>query len=81
MTNRQPFPEEGYYQVRINGHLDETWSDWFEGMTITPEEVPDCLPTTLIAGFLPDQAALHGIIDRIGALGLTILSVERKETR
>jgi hypothetical protein len=40
---------------------------------------PDCAATTLLTGFIPDQAALHGILSRIGNLGLTILMVRRLE--
>jgi hypothetical protein len=63
------------YEIRIEGHLDPSWSEWLEGMTITiPEESVTCL-----SGPVVDQAALHGILNRIRDLNLKLLSVKRKE--
>jgi hypothetical protein len=59
------------YQIRVQGQLDESWSDWLGELTITPE--PD--GATLLSGSIIDQAALHGILDRLYGLNLTILSV------
>jgi hypothetical protein len=59
------------YQIHINGLLDATWSDWFDGLTITHEEDE----VTVLAGPLPDQAALHGVLNKIRDLGLTLISV------
>jgi hypothetical protein len=59
------------YQIRVKGHLDPTWAVWFEGLTVTNLESGE----TLLAGSFPDQAALHGVIQRISNLGLTLVSV------
>ena len=59
------------YQIRIQGQIDESWSDWLGGLTITPQ--PD--GETLLTGPIVDQAALHGIMDRLYAMNLTIISV------
>jgi hypothetical protein len=59
------------YQIRVQTHLDEAWSIWFEGFTITREEDG----TTLLTGQVVDQAALHGILERIRDLGVPLLSV------
>jgi hypothetical protein len=64
------------YQVRIKGHLDDAWSDWFEGMTITPEEKGE----TLLTGPMVDQAALYGILKKVRDLGLTLISVYPMES-
>jgi hypothetical protein len=59
------------YQIRIKGHLDSQWSDWFEGLTITLEEDGN----TLLSGPVADQAALHGLLKKVRDLGLTLISV------
>lgn len=60
-----------YYEIKIKGYLDPCWSDWFAGLKLT-HLAGD---VTLLAGALPDQAALHGLIERIRDLNLTLLSV------
>jgi hypothetical protein len=59
------------YKIRINGHLDPEWSDWFEGLTVTLEEDGN----TLLSGPVTDQAALHGLLKRVRDLGMPLLSV------
>ncbi len=59
------------YQIHIQGQIDKSWSDWLGGLTITPQ--PD--GETLLEGPIVDQAALHGILDKVHAMNLTILSV------
>jgi hypothetical protein len=61
-----------YYQIRINGHLDPRWSDWFDGFRIVHED-----KDSVLFGAVPDQTALHGVLAKIRDLGLTILLVER----
>ncbi len=70
------FSERGHYQIRVKGKLDANWADWFDGLTLIAEEHPDG-PTTLIAGLVPDQAALHSVLERIRDLNLQLLTVER----
>lgn len=59
------------YQIRIKGHLDSQWTDWFEGLTITLEDNGD----TLLTGPVMDQAALHGLLKKVRDLGLPLVSV------
>jgi hypothetical protein len=59
------------YQIRIKGHLDSQWTDWFGGLTITLEDNGD----TLLTGPVIDQAALHGLLKKVRDLGLPLLSV------
>lgn len=58
-------------EIRVKGHLDNRWTDWFDGLTITREENGD----TLLAGPVVDQAALHGILRKVRDLGLPLVSV------
>ena len=60
-----------YYEIRIKGHLDESWADWFDGLTIHHEENGD----TVLSGSLADQAALHGVLNRLRDLGVQLISV------
>ena len=59
------------FQIRIQGHLSQQWTDWFEGLTITLEEDGN----TLVSGPVMDQSALHGILKKIRDLGMPLLSV------
>ncbi len=59
------------YQVRLQGHLGDEWTDWFDGLTITLEEDGD----TLLTGPVIDQAALHGLLKKVRDLGLPLVSV------
>jgi hypothetical protein len=63
-----------HYQICIKGHLDERKARWFEGLNITP--LPD--GKTMISGAIPDQAALHGLLNRIRDLGMELISVQPK---
>jgi hypothetical protein len=62
------------YQIRVPGELDETWSDWVSGMTMTVECEGDGPPVTSLTGTI-DQAALQGLLRRLYALGLPLISV------
>lgn len=68
--------EPGLYEIRLKGHLDDRWSDWFSGLTITLEEEGD----TLIIGPVVDQAALHGLLRKVRDLGMPLVSVSPVET-
>jgi hypothetical protein len=60
------------YAIRIRGHLDQRWADWFDGLSLTH----DSDGTTLLAGPLADQAALHGALNKLRDLGLPIISMQ-----
>jgi hypothetical protein len=62
------------YQIRVPGELDESWSDWAGGMTITVESEDDGPPVTALTGTI-DQAALQGLLRRLYSLGLPLISV------
>ncbi len=58
-------------EIKIKGHLDPCWLDWFAGLKMTYQEGD----VTLLSGMLPDQAALHGLLERIRDLNLKLISV------
>jgi len=74
MTNGQMYETPAFYQIRVNGTLDQSWSDWFGSLTVTEQN-----GETLLAGQVIDQAALHGILAKVNDLGLAIISVERRD--
>ena len=59
------------YRIRIKGHLERGWTDWFGGLTVTLEDDGD----TLLTGQVVDQAALHGLLKRVRDLGMPLVSV------
>ncbi len=62
-----------FYKIRIAGHLDAHWTDWFDGMSITLEEDG----TTLLSGPVPDQPALYGLLRKVRDLGPPLVSVNQ----
>jgi hypothetical protein len=64
-----------HYAIRVQGHLDPSWSDRLGGLGIEQQEAG----TTLLSGSVPDQAALHGLLLQIVRLGLVLLSLSTSE--
>ena len=60
------------YEIRVEGVLDRQWTAWFEGLAIDSDD-----SQTVISGPVTDQAALHGLLNRVCDLGLVIVSVRR----
>ena len=69
----RPQHEFELHEIRVQGHLDQRWADWLEGLTFTHESDG----TTTLTGPLADQAALHGVLNRIRDLALPIVSLRR----
>ena len=63
------------YQIKVPGHLAESWSEWAGGMTITVGSGDDGPPVTTLTGTVADQAALQGLLRRLYSLGLPLISV------
>jgi hypothetical protein len=59
------------YQIRVKGHLESQWTDWFGGLTVTREDNGE----TLLTGPVTDQAALHGLLRKVRDLGMPLVSV------
>ena len=64
------------YEVRVKGHLAGRWAAWFDGLTLTREGDG----TTLIRGPVVDQAALHGLLQKVRDVGLPLISVRNVTT-
>jgi hypothetical protein len=67
-----PDQPPAHYRIRIRGHLDPTWSTWFDTLTVTQADDG----TTELVGPVVDQAALFGLLARLRDLGATLLLVE-----
>jgi hypothetical protein len=65
------------YQIKIQGRLDEYWSEWFDDLTVTYDEQDD----TILTGQVADQAALHGVLKKVRDLGLPLISVNLVEPK
>jgi len=64
------------YEIEIQGRLEERWSRWFDDMDITVKNQPSGTTVTILSGVVVDQAALHGLLNRIRDLGIPLLSVQ-----
>jgi hypothetical protein len=62
-----------YYEIRVEGHLTDRWSEWFDGLAIRNEPKGE----TILSGSFVDQAALFGTLTKIQALNLTLVSVNK----
>jgi hypothetical protein len=72
-TSDEKHNQHQYYEIRLKGHLEAGWAEWFDGLTITLEEEGH----TLVAGLVIDQAALHGLLKKVRDLGMPLVSVNR----
>jgi len=62
------------YRIRVQGNLDDRWSDWFSNLVVTVEDAGERPPITTLTGSI-DQAALRGILNKMWDLNLTLISV------
>jgi hypothetical protein len=67
--------EAGRYEIRLKGHLDPRWAAWFDGLSLTTKSDG----TTVIHGLIADQAALHGLLQKVRDVGLPLVSVTQVE--
>ena len=71
-ASRSEVDQPQRYAILVKGHLEPRWANWFEGLTLSHASEG----TTLLEGWLTDQAALHGVLNKIRDLGLPIVSVQ-----
>jgi hypothetical protein len=77
MQGEQAFDTPETYEIRVRGCLEAQWSDWFDGLAVAPQPCGE----TLLTGPVRDQAALHGLLNKIRDLGLPLLSVHQVSRR
>jgi hypothetical protein len=75
MTGERRSRRDDVYEIRVKGVIDERWSEWFEGLEVSPLESGE----TILTGPVVDQAALHGLLQRIRDVGLPLMSVTRAD--
>ncbi len=66
-------PQGGFFEIQIRGQLDESWSDWLEGLEVKLLENGEMI----LSGYIGDQAALMGILYKLYGLNLTLLSLNK----
>jgi hypothetical protein len=69
--------EAGIYEIRVSGQLDEKWSDWFEGMQVKLLKNGEMV----LRGAILDQAALMGVLNKLGRLNLALISLRKVKTK
>ena len=72
-TSTEDHHEPELYEIRLKGHLENRWANWFEGLTITALDNGE----TLLTGPVVDQATLHGLLRKVLDVGMPLISVSR----
>ena len=67
------------YEIRVEGHLDASYAEWLGDLRLRPDFYHD-QAITVLSGLLADQAALHGVLDKLQAMGVALLNVTRVES-
>jgi len=68
-------PDPGWYEIRLEGRLNDRWAAWFDDLTLT--HTTGGAGVSVLRGHVADQAALHGLLTRLRDLGLPLISVAR----
>jgi hypothetical protein len=77
MTNERQGRRDEVYEIRVKGVIDGKWSAWFEGLEVSPQPNGE----TILVGTVADQAALHGLLQKVRDVGLPLISVRRAEMK
>ncbi len=72
-TRASEYDSPAVYEIRVRGNLGAEWSDWFDGLSLTPGDNGE----TILLGWIDDQPALMGVLEKLCALGLPMISVIR----
>ena len=80
-SKRSKLDQPAVYQILVGGRLDNSWTEWFDGMVIAASQDEQGFSVTTLTGLVVDQVALHGLLVRIRDLGLPLLRVERMENK
>jgi hypothetical protein len=78
-NRRLPLDAPATYLIKVQGRLDDSWSSWFDGMSVAIENSDAGLTITTLTGTVSDQAALYGLLSRVRDMGLPLLLVQRIE--
>ena len=78
MADRDRLDRPAYYRIRVRGHLTPDWSDWFNGLELQAGRDRRG-PVVTLSGFVPDQSALQGILNKLANLNLQLLEMELVE--
>jgi len=78
MSNTDKYQNEPFYKIRLSGNLDQNWSGWFNGLTVT---FNDNSQISTLSGKIPDQAILRGVLNKLWDLNLEIISLNRLEDK
>ncbi len=70
-------PQEGHFEIHIKGHLDESWRDWLDGLEVKLLDNGEMI----LSGYIGDQAALMGTLNKLYGLNLTLLSVSKVDQK
>ena len=80
MTSHKSPPS--IYEIRVEGELGDMWASWFEGLSIRKEFNGESgRHITVLYGLIPDQPSLHGLLNKIRDLNLTLISIKKHEPK
>lgn len=80
MTSHKSSPS--IYEIRVEGELGDMWANWFEGLSIRKEFNGESdRHITVLYGPIPDQPSLHGVLNKIRDLNLTLISIKKHEPK
>jgi len=80
MVQRLAAHQTAEYEIRVQGRVQESWSEWFDGLTISHKDESGEALITIFVGPIKDQAALYGLLNKIRDMNLPLLLVLCRST-